>query len=726
MPGVWTWPYKRKHLFTFSATIISFFFTNMKMFLAYVHILIFLSSTSISLTNAKFTKTGCDGMCGNVRIPYPFGIGEECSINRWYNVDCKSSTPYLSALNHLEVLSVNLEDQIVTINAPKISDCQHPVQNKSMIMGMNLGRSPFLFSKIHNIFVLKGCGVAVLMDNESVVTGCSTACLNVTHRDENKCSGNGCCQTKIPRYLKSYNINMETQGEGGTCGSAFLVDRSFYASLFDSYIPISLLWILSDSNQVTCCNNRDPQRLKVDMFNNTTLYTLKCEDGRFSDNAYLIDGCTEYGIPKYAKTGCNDMCGNVRIPYPFGIGASCSINQWYIVDCNSSKPYLPALNHSEVLGVSLENVTITIKSPRMNDCKNLVRDSSEIIGVDLGRSPFLFGNNKFVFEGCGVAALMDNESVVTACSTTCAGVTLSNRNDCIGIGCCETTIPYSLKSYSISLTGLEDGACGSAFLVDETSYDEGRFSDPFHIMNNSFIPISLRWTLTRSDQVACCYNDLWGRNILNTFINGTEVDSWICYQSESLEGNVYLTNGCKYNYDYAYADNTEECKRCKDSGGYCTSTDIIYDVDGSVYSEKFSCSRDKRASLGVILVELLTGERPISLTRFGENKSLATHFMLAMEEGRVMSIFDAVVVKEGARDELLIVANLAMQCLHNNGKYRPTMKEVAIELETIRRSHVPSTVQTKAGPVVYDEESTMLTYGESSSTFMSCNDTISQ
>ncbi|KAJ0654731.1 putative protein kinase RLK-Pelle-WAK family [Helianthus annuus] len=95
-------------------------------------------------------------------------------------------------------------------------------------------------------------------------------------------------------------------------------------------------------------------------------------------------------------------------------------------------------------------------------------------------------------------------------------------------------------------------------------------------------------------------------------------------------------------------------------------------------------------SFGVVLAELLTGERPISLTRFGENRNLAAHFMLAMEEGRVMSIFDATVIKEGNRDELLIVANLAMRCLNMNGKYRPTMKEVAIELETIRRSHIPS------------------------------------
>ncbi|KAD7478390.1 hypothetical protein E3N88_01526 [Mikania micrantha] len=69
-------------------------------------------------------------------------------------------------------------------------------------------------------------------------------------------------------------------------------------------------------------------------------------------------------------------------------------------------------------------------------------------------------------------------------------------------------------------------------------------------------------------------------------------------------------------------------------------------------------------SFGVVMVELLTGEMPISLTRFGENRSLVAHFMLAMDEGRVMSIFDAKVVKEGTRDELLNLAKIAMQCLN--------------------------------------------------------------
>ncbi|KAJ0693925.1 putative protein kinase RLK-Pelle-WAK family [Helianthus annuus] len=131
-------------------------------------------------------------------------------------------------------------------------------------------------------------------------------------------------------------------------------------------------------------------------------------------------------------------------------------------------------------------------------------------------------------------------------------------------------------------------------------------------------------------------------------------------------------------------------------------------------------------SFGVVLVELLTGERPISLTRFGENRSLATHFMLAMEDMRVMSIFDATVIKEGTRNELLEVANLAMRCLNLNGKNRPTMKEVATELETIRMSHIPNINQSTIGPTMHAEDLPVSLYGESSSIFLSFNSNISQ
>ncbi|KAL8246535.1 hypothetical protein R6Q59_007751 [Mikania micrantha] len=873
----------------------------------FMYLTILFSLTATSPVVADYAKKGCSDTCGNnVTIPFPFGINANCAINEWYIVECNNSTPYLPAVvNRPEVLGVNLEDQTITVSTPRITaGCQNPVGNISQNMSMNLGGSPFFFSKSHNKFVFEGCGAAaIMMDDESVVTGCSTTCVNGTFsRNGNNCVGDGCCQTKIPRYFRNA-----------------------------TFIPVSLLWTLRDSDQITCCSDRNPYRRIV-------------------------------------------------------------VNQWYLIDCNSSTPFLPTLNHLKVLGVDLKNQTVTVSTPRITDCHIPIQNSSKIMGFDLGGSPFFFSKyNRFVFKGCGnVFMMMDNGSVLTACSTACLeSVTneVNNIDKCFGMGdCCETTIPYYFNSYSINLSlngSLEEegGGCGSGFLVDETSYNQGSWN------TTSFnIPVSLRWTLTYSDQFACCDKYPPQRNWLD-MLNGTTLTTRECFvSSSSLEGNYYLRDGCKYKDDNDI-DSTEECRRCKDRGGYCTIRDWEYDVDGLLFSEKFYCykgtslgvilgvsistgvlflvgfsyflykwikkTKEKRQrkrffkrngglllkqqeeadpslvdktihftsrelqkatdnfnenrilgrggqgtvykgmltdgrivavkkskivdesqlehfinevvilsqinhrnvvkllgccletevpvlvsefipngtlydrlhnetdefpisldmrlqiatevasalaylhsatsipiyhrdikttnilldekyrakvsdfgtsrfvsidqthlttlvkgtfgyldpeyfqssqfteksdvySFGVVLVELLTGEKPISLTRFGENKSLATHFMLSMQEGRVMSIFDAIVIKEGTRDELMIAANLAMRCLNMNGKYRPTMKEVAIELENIRRSHVPSKVQMDTGHVVYGEELSMLNYGESSTTFLSFNESNSQ
>ncbi|KAJ0080298.1 hypothetical protein Patl1_23177 [Pistacia atlantica] len=51
-----------------------------------------------------------------------------------------------------------------------------------------------------------------------------------------------------------------------------------------------------------------------------------------------------------------------------------------------------------------------------------------------------------------------------------------------------------------------------------------------------------------------------------------------------------------------------------------------------------------------------------------------------MKENRLFDILDARVSKEGENEEIMNVANLTRRCLNLNGKKRPTMREVAIEL----------------------------------------------
>jgi serine/threonine protein kinase len=88
-------------------------------------------------------------------------------------------------------------------------------------------------------------------------------------------------------------------------------------------------------------------------------------------------------------------------------------------------------------------------------------------------------------------------------------------------------------------------------------------------------------------------------------------------------------------------------------------------------------------SFGVVMVELISGQKPIFSVSQTETRSLATHFIMLMEDNRLFDVLDAR-VKEGCQNEEVIsVANLAKRCLNLNGKNRPTMREVTSELERI-------------------------------------------
>ncbi|KAK1410809.1 hypothetical protein QVD17_37349 [Tagetes erecta] len=387
-----------------------------------------------------------------------------------------------------------------------------------------------------------------------------------------------------------------------------------------------------------------------------------------------------------AKKGCQERCGKVEIPFPFGIGEHCAFDKWYIVDCNSSIPYLSAFNNIQVLNVSLEKQTITVNVSTISDCQNQVLDSNQILlskiyNTNSSVSPFLISNfhNIFVVMGCGNAAITNVEGgTITGCSTTCRNDTSIDLKNCYGVRCCQATLPSYLRRFNLNLTRLEnhggDGTCGSAFLVDKESFLNGNFSLE---KDHYAVPLSLFWTVPTFTHPECT-------ELKIRLHDGSTEGYRKCKCDISEEGNPYLPNGCK---------KLDKCKECERWGGVCSSFNMYTDATSQVILRPTCDYLDnvmhppQKSKLGVVL------------------------------EGREMSMFDPVVVNEDSKGVLLAIANLAMRCLNANGKYRPTMKEVAIELEGIRMSHVPSTVQTS-------DDLLMHRYNESTSITSSFKDTI--
>uniref|UniRef100_A0A803L497 Protein kinase domain-containing protein n=1 Tax=Chenopodium quinoa TaxID=63459 RepID=A0A803L497_CHEQI len=112
-------------------------------------------------------------------------------------------------------------------------------------------------------------------------------------------------------------------------------------------------------------------------------------------------------------------------------------------------------------------------------------------------------------------------------------------------------------------------------------------------------------------------------------------------------------------------------------------------------------------SFGVVLVELLTGQKAIRAIS-EQDRSLTSWFLSHMENSRLLDIIDSQVLEENCnKEEFHTIATLAKRCLSSDGKRRPSMKEVSLEIEAVLSLHLPQVnepdTQTKPDEVFVTE-----------------------
>ncbi|KAK1566853.1 hypothetical protein Q3G72_004899 [Acer saccharum] len=436
----------------------------------------------------------------------------------------------------------------------------------------------------------------------------------------------------------------------------------------------------------------------------------------------LINVLAKISLP-ISKPNCPSSCGNVSIPFPFGIGSNCYLNDSFAVDCkfDHHKPFLRSIN-LEVLNITLPDFGILVNHPVLNSC---LSNESTL----LENTPFLFSDrNRFVSVACDNFAIMSsNNSPLCGCLSICDGSHAFEMGNCFGVKCCQTTIPTKLKSYKASYNILNNNSqgenqqkCKYAFLVDHDLFSTSISAED--VANIKQVPVLLNWNIQESSF------DLDEKNKSQDYQSSTHCKAFNdgsvhCVCIEGYGGNPYLPDGCQGIsaglgslflligawWLWTIVQKRKEIKLkeklFKRNGGLLlqqqlTSSEASRDRCG-LFSSRELDQATEHFNVNRILGQGGQGQKPTSITRVQDGLSLITNFIDSTEENSLNEILDNQVLSSGKKEEIMAIANIAKRCLNLKGRQRPTMKEIAMELEGIRAPQKDSNIQKNYEEIEY-------------------------
>uniref|UniRef100_A0A804PQP1 EGF-like domain-containing protein n=1 Tax=Zea mays TaxID=4577 RepID=A0A804PQP1_MAIZE len=278
--------------------------------------------------------------------------------------------------------------------------------------------------------------------------------------------------------------------------------------------------------------------------------------------------------PGVARPGCRDRCGNITIPYPFGIGAGCYREEYgfeLLCDDARSPPRLTISGGYQLASLSLSAGEVRIYLNATRKCYNVTTgafvDRNDDASLALGSaSPYRVSPTKtrLVATGCPtIGYFVDGAGYfVSGCTSVCrpAQYAVEGQGPCTGVGCCQSAIPSDIYYYEPNTLSLQLQAgkldpilganvttCQYVFLADADwfSYTDSVF---FNRTDDFAAPVVFDWAVRNVGNCSAAklnMTDYACRSRDSECVPSSNGAGYRCNCSQGYEGNPYLDGGCR-------------------------------------------------------------------------------------------------------------------------------------------------------------------------------------
>ncbi|KAK0599103.1 hypothetical protein LWI29_002410 [Acer saccharum] len=634
--------------------------------LVVVQLLLLMVANASLTTDYQIPKPGCRTECGELKsIPYPFGTESGCFLNKNFLIDCvNNSIPLISfpagnANSSLIVTNISMEGQI-QVQSFVSEDC-YPKTGEINGNWTSLLVGESTISDTKNKFTVIGCNsygyIRGKIDGKNYSAGCMSTCERIDDVTNGSCSGFGCCQIGIPKDLKQIRVKAYSFAEQENvsyfkqCSYAFVIeDSQFHFSSSNLYsitetVPTAVDWAIpgqdncteAESNPSLFACKENSKCYEHPANNSAGGYLCKCRDG-YEGNPYLPDGC---------QAGLG-----------LGFVMLLVLSSWiYFMLRNRRliklKEKFFQQNGGFLLQQQLSNRSGTCGTARIFNAEELQKatnnfDEKRIIGsggYGTVYKGFLTDNNPVAIKK---SKIVDQSQIEQFINEVTVLSQINHRNVVKLLGCClETEVPLLVYEYVTNGTLFE------------------------HIHNNDNAP-TIHWEtrLRIAAETAGVLSYL--HSAAATPIIHRDVKSSNILLDDNFIAKVSDFGASKL----VPMDVTQLSTMVQGTLGY---------LDPEYLHTSQLTEKSDVYSFGVVLVELMTGKKVVSFDRPEQERNLVIYFLFSLKQSSLFEILENGIVNDDNREQMREVAELARRCLIVKGEERPTMKEVAMELEGLRR-----------------------------------------